>query len=393
MGTSQAGGCLAVKGGIVLDVTRLNKILQINEDNMTITMETGVTFGTIETELSKKGWKLGVMPEGGLSGTIGGHLVVPGLGIGSTFYGCQGDQVISLEVVLPNGKVINTGSTLFPKTESGFWRYTYGPDLTGLFLGSEGVLGVITKATLKMWALPKHRAFFKFAFNDFENVSLISKAICRSQIAFYSVIMHGPSYYGSFPENLPPEVGTRIPAATLDVFVEGTQEEVKYRSKKIQALAQKYNGDSWGTESTRKYWDNHFLMAAKNYTAGIGPIVSCYIPFKTFPQLTEVSWRLCQKYRIKRVWIGAYVMGNTLEHFNMPFYHENDQDEYQRVRDYMEALMKKTISLGGVPYRIGLQWASHCVEELQNTVYYETLKAIKKLFDPNGIMNPGILGI
>ncbi|HJX24119.1 MAG TPA: FAD-binding oxidoreductase, partial [Candidatus Bathyarchaeia archaeon] len=214
-GSSTSGGCLAYQGDILLDTLRMNKIVEIDEDCMTVTVESGVTFGKLESELDKGGWMVGVMPEGGLPGTIAGNIAIPGLGFFSSTYGCQGDQVIGLKVVLPTGEILSTGSRGYPNSGGQFWRYVYGPDLSGLFIGSEGTLGIIVEATLKIYRKPEAMEFEKLSFDDLDNAAKTSHEITRKKVALYNLITHESFYRATNPE------AQTFPKATIDVFIGG----------------------------------------------------------------------------------------------------------------------------------------------------------------------------
>ena len=152
-GSAQEGGCQS-EGGIVLETLRLNQILDIDEDTGTVTVQSGITFVKLMSELEKRGWKIGIAPSGAMAGTPGAHVSRPGVGWGNIKYVSQGDQVIGLKVVLPTGDVVRTGTAANPNADA-FFRYGLGPDLAGLFIGAEGAFGVVTEVTLRMYPWPE----------------------------------------------------------------------------------------------------------------------------------------------------------------------------------------------------------------------------------------------
>jgi glycolate oxidase len=386
-GSSTSGGCLSAQGGIVLETLRMNRIIEIDEDCMTVTVEPGVTFGKLESELDKHSWMVGVNPEGGLPGTVIGNISIPGVGFFSSQYGCQGDQVLGLRVVLPTGENLYTGSRGFPNEGKQFWRYVYGPDLSGIFIGSEGTLGIIAEATLKIYRTPEHRDFEKLSFDNLDNAARTSHEITLKRLAMYNLITHESFYRAINPE------ATSFPKATVDIFLGGTEGEVKERRRTIREITQRNHGASLGSEEPRKYWENHFIRAGATYKHGVGPMVTYMIPYSRFKEFTEATWTIMQKHKIKKCWISAFDMGNCLEHYNGPFYYEYDQEEYRKVRNAMKEMMDTSLKMGGTPYRIGLQWAPHVTEALKETQFYQTTKALKMLFDPNNILNRGVLGL
>ncbi|HJX23747.1 MAG TPA: FAD-binding oxidoreductase [Candidatus Bathyarchaeia archaeon] len=386
-GSSTSGGCLATLGGIILETLRMNKITEIDEDCMTVSVEAGVTFGKLESELAKKGWMIGVVPEGGLPGTVAANISIPGMGFFSSAYGCQGDQVVGLKVVLPSGEVLHTGSQGYPNAKKQFWRYVFGPDLSGLFIGSEGTLGIIAEATLKIYRRPAVMGFEKLSFDDLDNAARASHEITQKKLAIYNLITHESFYRAVDP------YAKALPKATIDVFIAGTNSEVEERRKSVHEIAEKHRGILLGGEDSRKYWENHFIQAGATYKNGVGPMVTYMIPYSRFQEFTDVMWKVMQRHKIKKCWIGAFDMGNCLEHYNAAFYHEYDQEEYKKVRDAAGEMMETALKMGGTPYRIGLQWAPYVARVLKDTEFFKTTKSLKRLFDPNNILNNGVLGI
>ncbi len=151
-GADLVGGSVS-EGGILIDLTRLNKILEINEDNYYCIVECGITWAALLSELLKKDLTTGIVgPGSGYSATIGGGLSNNTAGFGSTKYGLVSDNCLGVEVVLPNpqGTIIRTGAASNKYAEP-FCRYGVAPDFTGLFLGDAGTMGIKTKAFLKLY--------------------------------------------------------------------------------------------------------------------------------------------------------------------------------------------------------------------------------------------------
>ncbi len=154
-GADLVGGSVT-QGGILLDLTRMNRIIEINEDNYYCVVECGITWGALLSELQKKKLTTGIMgPGSGFSATIGGGLSNATVGFGSTKYGVVPDICLGVEVVLPNpqGTILRTGAAANKYAEP-FCRYGVAPDFTGLFMGDVGTMGIKTKAFLKIFPLP-----------------------------------------------------------------------------------------------------------------------------------------------------------------------------------------------------------------------------------------------
>ena len=165
-GSTYAGGANPTRGGVVIDVSPMNRIVEIDRGRGLVIVEPGVTYGELLAVLGRDGLTVGIVPLTGASGTIGGAIASHGLGTGSPKYQSTGDEVAGLEVILPDGELLRTGSAAL--AGAGFFhRYAIGPDLTGLFLGANGTLGVITKLALWVHPLPPHQETLTLGFSDY----------------------------------------------------------------------------------------------------------------------------------------------------------------------------------------------------------------------------------
>src|SRR3954469_2978746 len=158
-GSGTQGGAVAVNGGLVVDLRALDRIVEIDDVSMTVTAQAGVNGNVLERALNERGLMLPHYPASSEWATVGGYVAARGSGVLSTRYGKIEDLVLGLRVALPNG-------TLFDSVPAP--RHAVGPDLTQLFIGSEGTLGIITRATLEVVPLPAERRFLTLHFPDVE---------------------------------------------------------------------------------------------------------------------------------------------------------------------------------------------------------------------------------
>src|SRR5918998_2639095 len=154
-GSGTQGGALAIQGGIVIDLRSLDRILDVDESSMTVTAQAGVNGRRLESELNARGLMLPHYPASADLATVGGYIAARGSGVLSTRYGKIEDLVLSLRVVMPATGLIDTVEVP---------RHAVGPELTQLFVGSEGTLGVICRATLAVVPVPEVRRFAAVAF-------------------------------------------------------------------------------------------------------------------------------------------------------------------------------------------------------------------------------------
>ncbi|UCE09507.1 MAG: FAD-binding oxidoreductase, partial [Candidatus Thorarchaeota archaeon] len=166
------GACLPrAKDSVMLDMTKMDSIVKINEDVMTVTVEAGLRWAELIHRLDDRGYKLGFRgPYGGNVGTVGGSVSINSIGYAATKFGPSTEAVVSLEVVLPDGEVIRTG-TGWNKEAQLFARYSNFNDITGIFLGDHGSLGVKTKVTLKIYPKARHTVYGDFGFKSLEEAT------------------------------------------------------------------------------------------------------------------------------------------------------------------------------------------------------------------------------
>ena len=171
----RSGGCCLLggskpieKGTILLDMARMHKVINIDENALTVTAEAGISWAELNSKLNELGYYTGNLgPGSGTSAAIGGGLSHHSVGGGGgAKYGTCTQHVVALEVVLPNGDIVNTGSNASIYTKEPFCRFGFGPDLTGLFLGDNGLLGIKTRATLEIFPIPPYHAAKTFTIDE-----------------------------------------------------------------------------------------------------------------------------------------------------------------------------------------------------------------------------------
>ncbi|MFX1239056.1 MAG: FAD-binding oxidoreductase, partial [Promethearchaeota archaeon] len=175
-GADLTGGAKPIgDGGVVLDLTRMNKILDIDEKNQITTVEIGISWSELCEQLSRVGvgyYTGSTGPASGFSATIGGGLSNNSVGGGgAAMYGAVTEQCVGLEVVLPTGEIIYTGAKANSFCDKSFTRFGLGADYSGLFLGDVGIHGVKTKASLKLYPLPEYAAFNTYEIKKREDLS------------------------------------------------------------------------------------------------------------------------------------------------------------------------------------------------------------------------------
>jgi len=384
-----------VQGAIMLDLTRMDRLLDLDEDTMTVTVEAGLRWAELIHLLRERGFKLGFRgPYGGNAGTIGGSLSSNSVGCGSSMWGSACDSVVGLEVVLPTGEVLRTGSGWNPSSKL-FTRYSSFNDLTGLFLGDHGTLGVKTKATLKIYPLPEGAAFADYGFTSIKDCSRAMYEIQKRKLAEEIVILGdrnsidllASTYLETF-DNL---------ECILAVIVEDVDEQVANRKREIiDSLAKQAGGRALGTFLSRAHWLDMFNLTQSLFDAGFW-YNTCHLrPIQTLPDVVEAAARIFEKYRLKERganWIISALAADRCYCTGWITIFMGPSSNKDVVEAAWQELKKIEMETGGaVPYWNGPLWEEETLRRV-SAGFYEALKRIKKALDPNSILHPMVFGL
>ncbi|MFX1560919.1 MAG: FAD-binding oxidoreductase [Promethearchaeota archaeon] len=289
-GTSGYGGALPTRGGLVVEMTRLNEILNIDKENMTIEVGSGIIWGKLIEELEDEGVTVAAYPSSAPSSTVGGWVAAGGSGIGSTKYGGIAEQVVDLEVVLPDGEVIRTKDTpeenfmkeLRTKKYGGGDTFygdvsddiSFNPDSTQLFLDSNGTLGIITKVVLKL--IPSRN--IRPTTSSFRSQSLMVGALQDILEATRPFYLHfiTDKFYGMLREV------DQAPATTGEFIIscafEGTEDEIATEIEKLKHIVSRYSGSLESKEVAEHEWEERFYpMRIKRLGPSLAPS-EVYVP-------------------------------------------------------------------------------------------------------------------
>ncbi len=387
-GTSLTGSAVPVAGGLVLDMCRMNKILDIRIADRLAVVQPGVVYADLEKALAALGFFFPPDPASGKVCTIGGNTATNAGGMRGAKYGVTRDYVLALEVVLPDGRVLRTGSGCI-KSASGY-------DLTRLFVGSEGTLGVITEITLKI--SPKPLAF---------TTTLAMFASLRDAGQAVSDIMHSgivPSVLEVFDANaitvlrertsIPLPDGQAMILAETDGCTRGEsdfQMEVIIRLFRKNLACELQRADS--PEQAEALWQARKSVgsaAAKLRTNNVSEDVT--IPVSRVPELLTGVAAIVQRHGLPFVIFGHAGDGNL--HPRIMF-DRSQPDQVRKVQEAVEDIFRLTCSLGGTlsgEHGIGLAKAPFMPLE-HDTVAMDLMRSLKHLIDPKNILNPGKLGL
>ncbi|MFW9855358.1 MAG: FAD-binding oxidoreductase [Candidatus Thorarchaeota archaeon] len=411
-GTSVTHGVSQIsKGCTVLNITRMARILAINQTSMYVTAQTGVLGPFLEDNLNSNGLTLGHFPQSFEYSCLGGWIATRGAGQNSTLYGKIEDMLMGLKVA--TGK----GTTLEIKTVPA--RST-GPDFTHIFSGSEGVFGIITEATLRVWPIPQARKFSAFFFRSFEDGinayrELIQAgfrpAILRlsdaSETYFNlraSSLMHDPprepSYFQQIGMKYLTSRGFSEGKRCLGIMViEGQSNLVSMTRKHAISLAKKHHGYHLGASPGEQWYNSRFdTPFLRDSIIDHGVLLETFETAVTWEKLLPLYHAVLEvlSSECPMIWTHGshfYVNGANL-YFTVlaPQEEGNEIDQFHRIR---KKVLDTFLANGGTlshHHGIGRSFSAWLQEEI-GSAGMGLLKDLKQSLDPEGILNPGIFGL
>jgi glycolate oxidase len=383
-GTGMTGGIVPVAGGIVLAMTKLDAIVEIDADNQIGIVEPGVITGEFQTAVRKKGLFYPVDPASLKYCSMGGNAAECAGGPSAVKYGVTKDYIIGLEVVLANGDIITTGA----RTEKSVTGY----DLTRLFVGSEGTLGIITKLIVRLLPVPPCKQTFLLTSTSLRRTTEMVSEILNHNIkpcTLEYMDRTAIDAVSSFMENPPP----KTVQALLIVEIDGEKTNVEQQAAKFISLVSERNEftlrEATTQDEVEQIWQARRAISPsvlKLRPNKIGEDVA--VPRSRIPELVEFTEALSKELGLMILTFGHAGDGNI--HVNIMLDRSNAA-EVKKAEEAKERLFRQAISLGGTlsgEHGIGLSKKAFMRFEL-NDETLELMKKIKDVFDPNHILNPG----
>lgn len=386
--TGLSGGALSIHGGIGLSLERLNKILEIDDKNLQATVEPAVITQVFHDACKEKGLYYPPDPSSWGSCFIGGNLAYNSGGPKAVKYGVTKDYVLNLEVVLPNGDIIWTGANVL-KNSTGY-------NLTQLMVGSEGTLGIITKAVFRLIPYPKHVLTMLVPFSSpqkaCEAVSAVFRAgltPCAMEFMERDALDWTIPFVDDFNVEVPDHVG-----AHLIVEVDGNDLDVLYKEcETISSIMEQYEADEvlFADSQAQKeaLWKLRRRVGEAVKSHSIYKEEDTVVPRYEMPKLLEGVKEIGSRYGFKSVCYGHVGDGNL--HVNIVKGEMSDHDWTHKLSDGIVEIFELTKQLGGTIS--GEHGIGYVQKPYLNIVFNEAemaiQKGVKKLFDPKGILNPG----
>ena len=390
-GSGTQGGAAPIYGGILLDVKRLDKILEIDEVSLTVRAQAGIVGTELEWALNEKGLTLPHYPASANAATLGGYLAARGSGVISTKYGKAEDLVLSIEAVMPDGTIIRT-----PPVRS----HASGPGLLNFLVGSEGTLGVITEATMQIEHLPETRLFRAVLFDDLSKALEAGRRIMVARLQPIVLRLYDPASTASLIKRV---LNLDLQGAYLILGFDGFAEIAGAQEKRALALCADLGARDLGRESGEHWWKHRYDFYYPPLGLSLPKMYGTIETVCTFANIERLYY--AKKAAIEdgfAEWKARYIA-----HFSHWFpwgvmvydrfiIDEPPQDPHEALRLHNRiwtVAARTSLANGGMlneHHGIGLKLGRLMRE--QYGAAWPTLETIKRALDPRGIMNPGKLG-
>jgi glycolate oxidase len=387
-GTGLTGGALPHLGGLVIAMERFNSILDIDERNLQVTTEPGVITEVLQNAVKEKGLFYPPDPASKGSCFIGGNISENSGGPKAVKYGVVKDYVLNLEIVLPTGEIIWTGSNVL-KNATGY-------NLTQLIVGSEGTLGIVTKIVLRLIPHPKFDLLMLAPFDSLEKASEAVSAIFRAGItpsAMELMEIESIKLASKLCESTAITITDNL-AAHLIIEVDGNDKDVLMKDMEAIAdvLANFEVGELYFADDAQQkteLWKIRRKANEASVAAGYTIEEDTVVPRAELPKLIKGVKALAAENGFKVVSYGHAGDGNLHVRINHPLYKKSYENEV--IQDILFKIFELVKSLGGTisgEHGIGLIQKSF-MPVMFDPITMELMKGIKKVFDPNHILNAG----
>ncbi len=391
--TGQTGGAVPIQGGIVMDLSKMNNILEIDHRNLQVIIEPGVVQADLNEAL--KAYQLFFPPDPGSAKmcTVGGMVSNNSSGLRAIKYGVTRQYVLGMEIVLPTGDVIVTGGQ-----KSRALKSVSGYDLAHLMIGSEGTLGIVTRLRLKVLPLPKTRGLVLCAFDNLEDAGEAVQLVYRSGI-IPSAIEIMDKYAIRAANKMLPELNLHEGEALLLFEVDGIKEVVSLQVKTISdAVSQYTNFVQFSDDPVecQNLWQARQVVGAAvgNLKPGgfrvYGGEDIC-VPFSRLPEALRRIQEIADSYNIICGIYGHVGDGNL---HTAPVINMNNKTEIENAKKMIDDIHHLAIELEGTTtaeHGVGIVRAKYM--DIEHGPAMELMRRIKKTVDPNNILNPGKMAL
>ncbi|MBX2819605.1 MAG: FAD-binding oxidoreductase [Rhodothermaceae bacterium] len=390
-GSGTQGGAVPIYGGIILDVKRLNKIIEIDERTLSVTAQAGINGTQLEWALNERGLTLPHYPASANCATLGGYLAPRGTGTISTKYGKAEDLVMSMQVVLPSGHSMRT-----PPVPN----HASGPDFMRLFLGTEGVFGIITEATMQVDYLPETRLFRALLFDDFGKAIEAGRQIMTKRLDPLVIRLYDPN---STKTRVKKILGYEYEGAYMVIGFDGDPEIAALQEKKALDICFAQGAKDLGSEPGEKWFKHRYDFYYPPRNLKLPWMYGTTETVATYGKMEKIYW--AQKKAVEETYkdIGVTYIGHFSHWFHWGtmvysrFIIENPPEDAQEALRLHNRVWNTAVTAslenGGMineHHGVGLKLSRYMRRQYGDA--WPFLESLKKTIDPNGIMNPGKVG-
>jgi glycolate oxidase len=383
-GTNLSGGSVPIMGGIVLVLTKMDKVLNVDKENLSATAQSGIILQNLTVRLARDGLFFPPDPQSFLGATVGGAISENAGGPSCVKYGVTKQYVLGLEVVLPTGEIVRLGGRTL--------KNAVGYDLLHLFISAEGTLGVVTTAELKLRPIPPARKTIMVVYDSVEKAGESVAKIFENSVIPCKIELMDNWLINSIEDMM--HLGLPRDADAVLLFeTDGMAEAVEKETEKIEEIVRKYGAVqvrvARSVEEANQYWTARKAGYAA-VTSRARNIVSedATVPIGKIPALIRKCREMARTYDLDIIVLGHAGDGNL---HPCILSDDRDKDLWERTNRAMDEILATAMELGGVvsgEHGIGLEKIKYMKKSLE-PVALELMKKIKKVLDPNGIMNPG----
>ncbi len=390
-GTGTQSGTFAPYGGISLDLSRMNDVIEVDEASLVATVQAGVDGPTLEKVLNERGLTLAHYPGSyHMGATVGGFISARGSGVVSTKYGKAEDQVLQVKAVVAPGMTIDTLSVP---------SHAAGPDLLQVFVGAEGTLGVICEAAMRVDPLPETREFLSFSFPDIFAGIEAGRLIMTNRLRPAVIRL----YDEADSRKLQDWVGTPFTGTLMVVMCDGKEELVAAEARALTELVQQAGGTSLGPQVGKTWWDGKYEPYAKGKLPQPPLLYGTIDTVARFSALPEIYRRRKEAIEEGFAEYGARYTAHLSHWYEWGamiydrFYVDEPPEDPAEAMALHDRLWDVGVGIaldhGGTindHHGVGLKLGRFM--RPQYGAGFELLRSLKNAWDPDGIMNPGKLG-
>ena len=381
-GTSLEGNVVGNENGITISLEKMNKVLCVNSEDFDCRVQACVTKEQLNEYLREDGVFFPIDP--GANAAIGGMASTSASGTMAVKYGTMKTVISGLTVVLPNGDIINTGGRT-KKTSAGY-------NLTNLFIGSEGTLGIITEVHLRLSPIPESIMSAICHFPTLENAVQTAQQVIQYGIPIARIEMLNKDQMGISINYSKLKDIKAVP--TLFFEFHGSESSNKENIKIVEEISKDNKGSSfkWAKDLEernklwRARWDVYYSVKALINNGRVYSTDVC-VPISKITECVNFAEEQAKKFGVRAPMVGHLGDGNF--HVVLPF-DPAKKEMYKQIREFNDSLIKKALELNGTisgEHGVGLHKKEYLLEEHPDNI--PVMKSIKRTIDPNNIMNPG----